>query len=215
MSIPKRVLSIVARSMKGVCLCKDVLVVTPTEHIMRGFLIDRTAHKSKYNLWKVVVPLYTPTHLLFLNYSTQIQGRSWLTIEKEQIPVAAQRVTEYILDGHFDHLKRLRGPKEFLEHISWRIGSTGNHFLFDYAVTQYMLGNQAACLASLEAMSGREPTQMPRPNIFTCAREFIPKLRTSPCEVAEILEQLEKTNVTQFALEPTMIRPRLQIVAPH
>ena len=216
MSIPKRVLSIVARSMKGVCLCKNVLVVTPTEHIMRGFFIDRTAHKNKYNLWKVVVPLYRPMHLLILNYSKQIQGPNWLTIERDQIPVAAQRVTEYILDGHLDHLKRLRSPKEFLEHISWMIGNDTDHFLFDYAVTQYMLGNHAACLASLETINHRnESAKMPRPNIFTCAKEFIPKLRTSPCEVAEVLEQLEKTNVTQFALEPTMIRPRLQIVAPH
>jgi hypothetical protein len=212
MSIPRRVLKIVARSLKGVFLCKSLLVVSPTEHILRGFLIDRTAHKSKYNLWKVVVPLYTPMHLLILDYSTQIGPRGdWLTIEKHEIQDAAQRVTGYILDGHLDHLKRLRGPKEFLEYVSWMIGNTTDHFLFDYAMTQYMLGNQAACLASLQAMRGNEPIGMPRPNIFTCSKELIAKLATNPSEVAEMVRQFERANVEQFALEPTIINPRPQL----
>jgi hypothetical protein len=181
MSIPKRVLKIVARSIKGVCLCKDVLVVSPTEHIMGGFLIDRTAHKAQYNLWKVVVPLYRPMHLLMLNYSTIIgPPRSLLTIEKDEIKDAAERVTGFILDGHLEHLKRLRGPKEFLEYISWMIGNNTDHFLFDYAMTQYMLGNHSACLASLEAIVANGTRGMPEWHVCSWAKKLVPKLKTNP-----------------------------------
>jgi hypothetical protein len=60
-----------------------------------------------------------------------------ITIEKDEIQDAAERVTEYILDGHIEYLERLRGPREFLEHVSWMIGNNTDHFLFDYAMTQY------------------------------------------------------------------------------
>jgi hypothetical protein len=214
MSIPRRVLKIVSRSIEEVCLCNSVLILSPTEHILRGFLIDRTAHKGKYNLWRVVVPLFRPMHLLILNYSTIIGPRGdWLTIEADKIQDAADRVAGYILEGHFEHLKRLRGPKEFLEHISWMIGNTTDQFLFDYAMTQYMLGDHTACLTSLQAMRGNEPTGMPRPNIFTCSKEIISKLKTNPSEVTEMVRQFEKANVKQFALEPTIIGPQPQLVS--
>lgn len=153
-------------------------------------------------------------HLLILNYSTIIGPRGdWLTIEADKIQDAADRVTGYILDGHFEYLQRLGGPEEFMEHISWMIGNTTDQFLFDYAMTQYMLGNHAACLTSLQAMKGNEPTGMPRPNIFTCSKEIIPKLKTSPSEVTEMVRQFEKANVEQFALEPTMIGRGPQLVS--
>jgi hypothetical protein len=214
MSIPKRVLKIVARSINGVCLCKALLVVSPTEHILRGFVIERTTHKGRYNLWKVIAPLYIPMRCLYLDYSNIIGPRGpWLEISVDEIQDAADRVTGFILDGHLEHLKRLRGPKEFLEHISWMIGNDTDTFLFDYAMTQYMLGNHATCLATLEAMIAKDMPGMRRGDVFTWAQKIIPKLKASPSEVAEILQQFEKTNVEQFALAPTLIGLRPQIVS--
>jgi hypothetical protein len=214
MSIPKRVLKIVARSIKGVCLCKALLVVSPTEHILRGFFIDRTSHKGKYNLWRVIVPLYRPMPFVILNYSNIIGPRQWIEIAADGIQDAADRVTGYILDGHLEYLKRLRGPKAFLEHISWMIGNNMDTFLFDYAMTQYMLGNHATCLPTLEAIVAKDwAADMRRGDEYTWAKEIIVKLKVNPSEVAEILQQFERTNVHQFALAPTLIGPRPQIVS--
>lgn len=214
MSIPVRALKIVERSIKGVCLCKALLVVSPTEHILRGFFIDRTGHKGKYNLWKVIVPLYIPMRSIILDYSNIIGPRGdWLTIATDELRDAADRVAGFILDGHLEHVKRLRGPKEFLEHVSWMIGNNTEQFLFDYAVTQYMLGNHATCLATLEAVVAKDMRGMRPGDVFTWAKEIIPKLKTNPSEVARILQQFEQTNVNQFALAPTLIGPRPQIVS--
>ena len=212
MSISQRVLRIVARSLKSVHLCKKVLVVSPTTHILRGFLIDRTMRKNMYNLWKVVAPLYRPMRFLILNYSETIgPPTEWLTIKPDEIKDAADRVTQYILDGHFDQLQQLRGPREFMEHVSWMVGNTTDPFRFDYAMTQYLLGNRAACLETLQALIADERPDASPSHFCAWAKQIVPKIETNPSEVEEILRNFEQANIEMLALSPTLIdrdRPR-------
>lgn len=57
MSIQRKTLQLVRGNLKGTRLCKDVLVVLPTEHLLRGFVFERTLVKEMYYLWRVIMPL--------------------------------------------------------------------------------------------------------------------------------------------------------------
>jgi hypothetical protein len=124
MSISRRSLKIVERSLNGLSLCKRILVVTPTDHILRGFLLERTPYKSTYYLWVVIAPLYRPMHGISLDYSTRLLGGEYIQISDEEITLSAEYIADVIANGPLDQARRIRGPKEFLEHISWMIGNT-------------------------------------------------------------------------------------------
>src|SRR5262249_22056230 len=53
-SIQRETLRLIQSTLKGTRLCKDVLVVLPTEHLLRGFVFERTLHKETYCLWRVI-----------------------------------------------------------------------------------------------------------------------------------------------------------------
>jgi hypothetical protein len=63
MSIQRETLRLKQHNLKGTQLCKDVLVVLPTEHILRGFVFERTLVKEMYYLWRVIM---SPGHLSYL-----------------------------------------------------------------------------------------------------------------------------------------------------
>jgi hypothetical protein len=39
---------------------KNMVVLSPTEFIVRGFLFERTTTKNAYYLWRLIVPLFAP-----------------------------------------------------------------------------------------------------------------------------------------------------------
>ena len=92
MGIQRKTLQLIQRRLKGTQLCKDVLVVLPTEHILRGFLLDRTLYKDLYYLWRVITPLYMPANLLFLDYSKRISKGGYLRLTREGLDETAERI---------------------------------------------------------------------------------------------------------------------------
>ena len=56
MSIQRETLRLIQGDLKGTRLCGDVLVVLPTEHLLRGFVFERTLEKEMYYLWRVTKP---------------------------------------------------------------------------------------------------------------------------------------------------------------
>jgi hypothetical protein len=204
MSISRRTLKSVGQSLKGLHLCKSVLVVIPTDHILRGFLLERTPYRSTYYLWSVIAPLYRPMYGVTLNYSTRLLRSNYIEIPADRIAQSAEYITNVIADGPLDHVKRITGPKEFLEHISWMIGNTTDPFRFDYAMTHYMLGNHAKCLSVLEELVAEPMPGMRRHKVFDWAQEIITKLNINPSAVGRIIEYFEHENVDKFALSPTL-----------
>ncbi len=72
MSRSKRIFGLIKKELPGVELCKDMLVVLPTEHVLRGFLIETTTERDRIYLWRVVTPLHRPMRSVLLDYSTRI-----------------------------------------------------------------------------------------------------------------------------------------------
>ena len=133
-------MGLIAREMGGVALCKDVLVLVPTGHILRGYFIDTTMERDQVYLWRLVQPLYSPLRGQTLAYSKRIPERQKIYIDRNAYPESAQRVCVEI-DQDIDMLRALREPHDFLRHVAWMASSTNPRYHFDVALTHCRIGN--------------------------------------------------------------------------
>src|ERR1700730_13034356 len=198
MSIKLKTLRLIQRRLKGTQLCKDVLVVLPTEHILRGFLLDRTLYKDLYYLWRVIMPLYTPANFLFLNYSKRLSKSQHFRLTQETLDETAEHIASIMSPGHLGYLRRVRGPKEFLKHVGWMAGNTS--FRVDLALTHYLLGNVDQCIKILE----RLPLEDLPPPFRVHIVPFFTELRTRPAAAAARLQAWERENAERLGLAETM-----------
>ena len=199
MSIKRKTLQLIQRRLKGTQLCKNVLVVLPTEHILRGFMFERTLSKDMYYLWRVITPLYMPANLLFLDYSDRI-SKGYLRLTREGLDETAERIASIMSPGHLSYLRRVRGPKEFLKHVGWMAGNTMLNFRVDLALTHYLLGNVDQCVKILE----RLPLEDLPPPFRVHIVPFFTELRTRPAAAAARLQAWERENVERLGLAETM-----------
>ena len=201
MSIKLKTLQLIQRRLKGTQLCKDVLVVLPTEHILRGFLFERTLSKDMYYLWRVITPLYKPANPVFLTYSKRISKSRYFRLTREGLDETAEHIASIMSPGHLSYLRRVRGPKEFLKHVGWMAGNTTLNFRVDLALTHYLLGNVDQCIKILE----RLPLEDLPPPFRVHIVPFFTELRTSPADAASRLQAWERENVERLGLAETMI----------
>jgi len=200
MGIQRKTLQLIQRRLKGTQLCKDVLVVLPTEHILRGFAFERTLSKDMYYLWRVITPLYMPANLLFLDYSKRISKGGYLRLTREGLDETAERIASIMSPGHLSYLRRVRGPKEFLKHVGWMAGNTMLNFRVDLALTHYLLGNVDQCIKILE----RLPLEDLPPPFRVHIVPFFTELRTRPAAAAARLQAWERENAERLGLAETM-----------
>jgi hypothetical protein len=199
MGIQRKTLQLIQRRLKGTQLCKDVLVVLPTEHILRGFAFERTLSKDMYYLWRVITPLYKPANPVFLTYSDRI-SKGYLRLTREALDETAERIASIMSPGHLGYLRRVRGPKEFLKHVGWMAGNTMLNFRVDLALTHYLLGNVDQCIKILE----RLPLEDLPPPFRVHIVPFFTELRTRPAAAASRLQAWERENVERLGLAETM-----------
>jgi hypothetical protein len=202
MSIQRKTLGLIQRRLKGTRLCKDFLVVLPTEHLLRGFVFERTLLKEMYYLWRVITPLYLPANRIYLNYSKRIsKGGRYFRLTREGLDETAEHIASVMSPGHLSYLRRVRGPKEFLKHVGWMAGNTMLSFRVDLALTHYLLGDADQCLKILERLPLEDLAPPFRANIVP----FFTELRTSPADAASRLQAWERENVERLGLAETMI----------
>src|SRR6266545_3898738 len=149
----KRVLGSIKKQLTGVELCKDMLVILPTEHIVRGFLIEATSTKDRIYLWKVVTPLHRPMRDVILDYSDRIFPETGedIYIYKDDYERSIDRLRALVAN-HMAGLSRIRSPCDFLRHIDWMRGNKSTLFRFDLALTYFRIGRVRECANLLCAL---------------------------------------------------------------
>lgn len=115
MSIQRKTLQLVQSNLKGTGLCKDGLVVLPTEHLLRGFVFERTLEKEMYYLWRVIMPLYRPANTIILNYSKRISKGEKFHLSRPPLNRTAEHIAAVMSPGHLGYLRKIRGPEGLLE----------------------------------------------------------------------------------------------------
>ncbi len=201
MGIQRETLRLIQGHLKGTRLCGDVLVVLPTEHLLRGFVFERTLEKEMYYLWRVVMPLYRPANTIILNYSKRISKGDKFCLTRPGLNQTAKGIAAAMSPGHLSYLRKVRGPREFLKHVSWMAGNTTVNFNMDLALTHYMLGNVGACVETFERM----PLEDLAPSFRDRIVPFVTELRTNPADAASRVEAWERENIEKFGLGEAVI----------
>ena len=182
-----------------------MLVVIPTEHILRGFLIENTSEKGRIYLWKVVTPLYRRMSSVFLDYSTRIpeSGREiYVNDTKLQESVATLRK---IIAEHIESLEGIRTPEDFLRHVGRMIGNTTINFRFDLALTYYLTGDLRQCMELIRAVKIdvdklERNFRMPIDDLVIQAAR---QIESDASSFGRLLEYWENDNVVRLRLQPS------------
>jgi hypothetical protein len=201
MGIQRETLRLIQGHLKGTRLCGDVLVVLPTEHLLRGFVFERTLEKEMYYLWRVVMPLYRPANTIILNYSKRISKGDKFRLSRPALNQTAERIAAVMSPGHLSYLRKVRGPKEFLKHVSWMAGNTTVNFNVDLALTHYMLGSVGECVEIFE----RTPLENLAPTFRAEIVPFVTELRTSPTDAGSRVQAWERQNIEKLGLGEAVI----------
>jgi hypothetical protein len=196
MNIQRATLRLIQRNLKGTQLCKDVLVVLPTEHILRGFVFERTLVKEMYYLWRVIMPLYRPVNTIILNYSTRILDGEPVQLTRSQLAETAELIAASMSPGHLSYLRKVKGPREFLKHVNWMAGNTMVNFRIDLALTHYMVGNVRECIKILKSI----PVESLPPRFRAYVVPFATELRTSPKDANSRILSWERENIERLGL---------------
>jgi hypothetical protein len=217
MSMSRTVLKLVQKSLPQLRLCQDKLVLPPTGHVVRGFMFERTPYKGTFYLWSWVSPLFRVT----LDYSTRIPKGEDVQLSKER-PEESAAMIMAIVSANLGCLESMRTPRDFLDHISWMIGNDTPNFLFDLAVTYFLLGRHDEALLTLrETSEAAERTAagfvqagypnsrvIPKMNeLRGTAEHFARAVRSNPPAAAEIVRNWERKNIEKFDLAATVAEP--------
>jgi hypothetical protein len=199
-----------------------MLVVPPTAHIVRGFLIEGTSEKGRIYLWKVVCPLHRPLRgNIKLNYSTRI-GQGEIYVDPKAYKESAALIGS-IISEHVDGLSKIRSPRDFLRHINrsskdkWTSGRGDFVSQYDLALTLGRLGIMRECLELLEGLCVRINTvfrpmlQKSKKKYDTPVEDEIERVtalvRNNPQGLVALLDEWETGNIEQLLLGPTRMSP--------
>jgi hypothetical protein len=210
MTMSGKALRLLQKSFSDLRLCKDMLVIPPTEHIIRCFIFERTPYKGLFYFWRVVLPLYTPWPVITLGYSKRLAKGSYIDLSESELEQSAENLVQIISQGELDDLRAIRQPQDFLDRFGGASVNTGFTPMispFDAALTYYLVGNIPFCLDILDDFAS-EDLQPGRVDIHLSARDLARELRIDPSAGERKIRALEKINIERFALGPTMLDHR-------
>ena len=219
MSRSKRLFRLIQRDLPGLVLCKDTLVVPPTEHIVRGFLLETTSQKERVYLWKVITPLLRPMSSVILTYSERISGtEEELYIRRDAFEQSAENVRN-IISGHIDYLRGIRQPHDFLRHASWVVDGAPLLQRFDHALIHYLVGNERQSVEALRALDKEVDRWDARRQdyIGPLLKQVVREIDTNPAGLTALLEEWENQNIERLGLQPSRMpsdEPRLVVSQP-
>jgi hypothetical protein len=206
MTMSGKALRLLQKSFGDLRLCKALLVVPPTEHIIRCFLFERTPYKGLFYFWRVVLPLYTQWPVVTLNYGKRLAKGGYVDLSESQLERSVQQLAQIISAGELDDLRAIRQPREFLDRFGGASADDGFTPMispFDAALTYYLVGNIPFCLDVLDDFAC-EDLQPGSVDIHLSARDLAREMRIDSSAGEKKIKTLEKINIERFALGPTV-----------
>jgi hypothetical protein len=206
MNISGRALKRLEKSFGDLRLCKDMLVVSPTDHIIRCFMFERTPYKGLFYFWRVVLPLYTQRSFVTLRYSKRLAKAAYIDLDETAFEQSIRDLCQIIAQGELEDLRSIRDPQAFLGRFGGASVDEGFTPLmnpFDAALTYYLVGNVRFCLEMLDDFAG-EDLGLGRVDIHLSARDLARDMRIDPAAGTAKIRALEKINSERFGLGPTI-----------
>jgi hypothetical protein len=218
MSMSRKALKLVQKALPHLRLCKDKLVLPPTEHILRGYSFERTPYKGAFYLWRLVLPLYCYRFHEGRNYSTRIPRGDYVHLSQEAPDRVAAEVM-LIISKDILNVEEIRTPLDFLGHVGWMIGNHSPTFLLDLAVTYFLVGRIDPAVASLRqavveadklvayyAASGPDrPVIRNLAEIRAAAAGLAQQMEVDPTAATQTISEWEQRNISAFELGGTVV----------
>ena len=209
MSWSKKVFGFIKKQLSGVELCRDMLVVTPTEHILRGFLIETTTEKGRVYLWRVVFPMHRPMRSVILDYSNRIPGTGEdVYINPNAYKESAEKIGVFIRE-HLEYLRNVRHPEDFLRHVGRMIGNPSISLRFDLALTYYRLGKVRQTEHIVRALDLEVDQLDPKMRLpfHDIVKHVAREMASNPTALADLLDEWENRNVETLGLQSSRPAP--------
>jgi hypothetical protein len=216
MSRSRKVLGLIQPKLPDTMMCGDVIVVRPTDYVLRGFCLDSTPQKDHMVLWKVVMPLHRPFPHLILSYSQSAEGPSdgrfvvGRTGWRQAVPIVGEEIAR-----HLESLRKLQKPADFLAHIARMAGNSQSNVRTDFALAHYLVGNIKQSLRMFRALAaevrGGDP-QRPDP-LHEVIAGSLAQLERDPDGLRPIIDGWRDDNIERLGLaESRAARPALRLV---
>jgi hypothetical protein len=205
MSRSRRLFKLIEPTLPGVVLCKDMLVVTPTRHIVRGFLLETTTEKGRVYLWRVVTPLHRPIRSVILNYSDRIPETGEIYIKPDALQQSADHIRA-IIEQHVAYLRSIETTADFLRHASWIVDGSPILSRIDRALALYLAGDASRSAESLRALKAEADRldARRREYIGPILEQIVRALDADAGSVAALLEKWESENIERLGLQASL-----------
>lgn len=139
-----------------------------------------------------------------LNYGERIPNGEYMEIKEDDIESAVDNILRIICDKNLDYLRGIRGPKDFLRHTNYMIGNLSDMYLFDTAISYYLIDDYDKCLSLLTTLTSDRPGVIPQAYIQDLSKKIIGAIHKEPFEVKLIIENIENENIDKFSLRPSL-----------
>jgi hypothetical protein len=210
MTMSGNALKLIQRSLGDLRVCKNMLVVPPTERYLRCFMFERTLGKGLFYFWGVIKPLYSPIPVITLGYSRRLANSDYIDLGDLEFEASVRRLTDIISHGELQFLESIRGPAEFLENFggdSRHEGVTPRIFAIEAALTYYLLGNIPFCLDILDEYVSQD-MGIGAVKTHLEARDLARGIRNDPSAGHRFIDRYQSENIKRFGLARTVANKR-------
>jgi hypothetical protein len=177
----------------------DLIILSPTERIVRGYCFERSSEKDVFYLWKLVVPLYCPTmQNLTLNYSERVSfdelGPLSVKVSGDYVALA-QSLMGKLIDKYGVELEELSSIHCFLQKFEHDRESVRPNILLDHAIAHCLIDDQDGARTRLKKILSSQSKSPILPRVQEIAKHVLGTLDEGSLALAEFVKGLEQQNI--------------------
>lgn len=138
-------------------LTYNMVFVPPVDHILGCFALEtQSLPKGRAYFWRVVLPLYRSRGFLVLNYGKRLLEGETVSLSEADLDRTIDGLAQAVQE-ELDLLRRVRTPKNFLQHVNWDELPNSPNYRIDLALTHYLAADAPACREVLDELLAQPP----------------------------------------------------------
>jgi hypothetical protein len=141
--IPKFAKSL-ARKLPSAIAVREMVVIPPVHHFVRGFMLERTLEKRVVYLWRMVVPLFRPMDNVTLNYSDRVASAEGIVMRINlgcDIDILAESTSEFLKQSYLPELLRVESSLDFLNKFELGADQRRPNIVLELAIAHCLAGH--------------------------------------------------------------------------
>jgi hypothetical protein len=192
-----RFVNSVAAFIAGTQIISEMVVLTPTRHLVCGLSFERTPTKDYYYLWKLVVPLFSPMmENISLNYSHRIdirgaRGPFYIGGDCQDLARDVASTFHAIFEKG---MTRGYGVPELIK-IAEEMGKVRSNMMLEVAIAYGIIGNFNEARRRLEKILALNFASPILPRVKEIAAEILVAIDLRNGTFAHLVQTWEERNI--------------------